>query len=389
MEHNREILFEISDLIYNSLMGKITKEEQLKLDEWKNASDDNRNLYERICSDEVMRDKIRLYTNSNVQIAFDSFVRRREKRNIRRHLTVRISRYAAIIALPLFIVLFYFQREETEELPEQPGKMEVVKKNAPVLTLSNGEQMALYNQDLTLNEENGVRITMKTEGGMQYSMSDSMKTEMIYNTLTTPSQCDFSFTLADGTRVWLNARSSLRYPVAFTGNERVVYAEGEIYLEVAKDRKHPFFVVLNGMKVEVLGTSFNINSYADDGFAEVTLVEGRVATYVGKERYNLQPGRQLRWDKEKQDVNIKVVNVEDYIAWKSGQYIFKGRALSEVAKVLQRWYDVDIVFESEECAKVVYTGVIYKEENFDAFVQRLKETSSLLCRVEEGKLYIR
>jgi len=370
-------------------MGKITKEEQLKLDEWKNASDDNRNLYERICSDEVMRDKIRLYTNSNVQIAFDSFVRRREKRNIRRHLTVRISRYAAIIALPLFIVLFYFQREETEELPKQPGKMEVVKKNAPVLTLSNGEQMALYNQDLTLNEENGVRITMKTEGGMQYSMSDSMKTEMIYNTLTTPSQCDFSFTLADGTRVWLNARSSLRYPVAFTGNERVVYAEGEIYLEVAKDRKHPFFVVLNGMKVEVLGTSFNINSYADDGFAEVTLVEGRVATYVGKERYNLQPGRQLRWDKEKQDINIKVVNVEDYIAWKSGQYIFKGRALSEVAKVLQRWYDVDIVFESEECAKVVYTGVIYKEENFDAFVQRLKETSSLLCRVEEGKLYIR
>lgn len=175
MEHNKEIWFEISDMIYNSLAGEITEEEQLKLDEWKNASDENRDLYERICSDEVMQDKIRLYANSNVQTAFDSFVRRREKKDTRRRLIVRISRYAAIIALPLFIALFYFQREVTEELPEQLGKMEEVKKNAPVLTLSNGEQMVLYNQDLTLNEENGVQITMKTEGGMQYSTSDSTK----------------------------------------------------------------------------------------------------------------------------------------------------------------------------------------------------------------------
>ena len=118
-------------------------------------------------------------------------------------------------------------------------------------------------------------------------------------------------------------------------------------------------------------------------------MEGRVATYVGKERYNLQPGRQLRWDKENQDVNIKVVNVEDYIAWKDGQYVFKGRALSEVARVLQRWYEVEIVFESEESAKVIYTGVIYKEESFDAFIQRLRETSSLSCRIEGDKLYVK
>ena len=230
---------------------------------------------------------------------------------------------------------------------------------------------------------------MKTTGGMQYNTSDSTKSEMVYNTLTTPSQCDFTFTLADGTRVWLNAKSSLRYPVAFTGNERVVYAEGEIYLEVAKDRKHPFFVVLNGMKVEVLGTSFNINSYADENFAEVTLVEGHVAAHVDDDSYDLLPNRQLRWDKENQSVDIKMVNVNDYIAWKEGHYIFKGRMLSEVAKVLQRWYDVEVVFEDEESAKVIYTGVVYKEENFDVFIQRLRETSSLSCRMEGDKLYVK
>ena len=390
MEHNREILFEISALIYKSLSGDITREEQLMLDAWKNASERNLELYEKICSDKVMQDKIKLYSGSNVQTAFDSFIRRREKKNTRRRLVVRISRYAAIIALPLFVVLFYFNRAEIGDgLLELSENTVPVKRNAPVLTLSNGQEMILYNQDITLNEENGVRITMKTTGGMQYNTSDSTKSEMVYNTLTTPSQCDFMFTLADGTRVWLNAKSSLRYPVAFTGNERVVYAEGEIYLEVAKDRKHPFFVVLNGMKVEVLGTSFNINSYADENFAEVTLVEGHVAAHVDDDSYDLLPNRQLRWDKENQSVDIKMVNVNDYIAWKEGHYIFKGRMLSEVAKVLQRWYDVEVVFEDEESAKVIYTGVVYKEENFDVFIQRLRETSSLSCRMEGDKLYVK
>lgn len=390
MEHNKDILFEISALIYKSLAGDITREERLTLDAWKNASERNLELYEKICSDKVMQDKIKLYSDSNVQTAFDSFIRRREKKNTRRRLIVRISRYAAIIALPLFVALFYFNRAEIKDrLSELPENTVPVKRNVPVLTLSNGMQMILYNQDITLNEENGVQITMKTTGGMQYNTSDSTKSEMVYNTLTTPSQCDFTFTLADGTRVWLNAKSSLRYPVAFTGDERVVYAEGEIYLEVAKDREHPFFVVLNGMKVEVLGTSFNINSYADENFAEVTLVEGHVAAHVDDHCYDLLPNRQLRWDKENQSVDIKTVNVNDYIAWKEGHYIFKGRMLSEVAKVLQRWYDVEVVFENEESAKVIYTGVVYKEENFDVFIQRLRETSSLSCRMEGDKLYVK
>lgn len=390
MGNDKEILFEISALIYKGLSGEITREERLKLDAWRNASERNQNLYEKICSDKIMRDKIKLYRESNVQVAFDAFVRRREKKNMHRRLIVRIFRYVAVIALPLFVVLFYFNRAEVGDgLLELSENTMPEERNAPVLTLSNGQEMVLYNQDITLNEANGVQITMKMTGGMQYNTSDSTKSEMVYNTLTTPSQCDFTFTLADGTRVWLNAKSSLRYPVAFTGDERVVYAEGEIYLEVAKDREHPFFVVLNGMKVEVLGTSFNINSYADENFAEVTLVEGYVVAHVDDRSYDLLPNRQLRWDKENQSVDIKTVNVNDYITWKDGNYIFKGRMLSEVAKILQRWYDVEVVFENEESGKVIYTGVVYKEESFDVFIQRLRETSSLSCRMDGNKLYVK
>ena len=387
---DKEILFEISLLISRSLSGEITKEEQLKLDVWRKKNEHNEELFQRICSEFVVRDKINQYKQAEVQSAFDSFVSRRDRMFTRKHWIGRISRYAAIIVVPLFIALFYFNRIEIgKELPEQSENVVQVKRNAPVLTLSNGQKMILYNQNLTLDEENGVQITMKSEGGMQYNTSDSTKAEMVYNTLTTPSQCDFSFTMADGTKVWLNAKSSLRYPVAFTGDERVVYAEGEVYLEVAKDPEHPFFVVLNGMKVEVLGTSFNINSYADEDFVEVTLVEGHVAAHVEEHTYGLLPNRQLCWDKENRSVDIKTVNVNDYIAWKNGQYVFKGKVLSEVAKVLQRWYDVEVVFESGESAEVIYTGVVYKEENFDVFVQRLRETSSLSCRTEGDKLYVK
>ena len=252
-----------------------------------------------------MREKLAQYKSANVQTAFDTFVKRREKLHSGQRWIGKLSRYAAIFIVPVLAVVFYYSQRENVEITEQPQSKSgvfTIQRNLPVLTLSNGKEMVLYNQELLLEEENGVRISVNEEGRMQYDRADSVGTEMVYNTLTTPSQCDFTFTLADGTKVWMNAKSSLRYPVAFQGRERVVYAEGEIYLEVARDEKHPFFVMLNGMKVEVLGTSFNVNSYADENYTEVTLVEGHVAAYVDDKNYDLLPSRQLRWDKENERI---------------------------------------------------------------------------------------
>ena len=390
--NDKEILFKISLLISKSLSGNITKGEQAELDSWREENEYNQRLFEQICSETTMREKFDQYKHSNVQTAFDAFVKKREELHSRRRWIGTLSRYAAIIIVPVLVVVFYYSKKETVKVTERSqfaSELASIQRNLPVLTLSNGKEMVLYNQELLLEEENGVRISVNEEGRMQYDKADSVGAEMVYNTLTTPSQCDFMFILVDGTRVWMNAKSSLRYPVAFHGKERVVYAEGEIYLEVARDEKHPFFVMLNGMKVEVLGTSFNVNSYADEDYAEVTLVEGRVAAHVDDKSYDLLPSRQLRWDKKNESVDIRIVNVDDYIAWKRGQYVFKGRSLEEVAKVLERWYDMEIIFEDEKSKKTVYTGVINKEENFDAFVLRLRETSSLSCRMESNRLYIK
>lgn len=391
LKGEKDIWLELSRLITNFLSGELTVEEELKLNEWKEASESNKELLAEITSNAEMKSKLERYRNSDVQKAFESFVQKRKKlqtsSKIRR--IWKFCRYAAIFLIFCFSILFYYKGEKRTlpfKITETVGEF---KRGNPVLTLSNGSHLIIQDQDLTLNEENGVQINMRSGSEMMYHCADSIHTGLVYNTLTTPAQCDFHFKLADGTKVWLNACSSLRYPVAFTGSERVVYAEGEIYLEVAEDSKHPFFVELNGMKVKVIGTAFNINSYANEEFVEVTLAKGQVAAFVNDKQYDLLPNHQLRMYKENHNVNIKTVNVDDYISWKEGQYVFKGILLSEAAKVLERWYDVAIIFENKNCGNAIYTGVIDKEEPIEVFLQRLCETSTFTSKKEGKIIYVK
>lgn len=390
MDSKKEILFEISRLISKSLAGKITRDEQAKLDSWKRASGHNKMLFDRIYSDVVAREKIRQYREADVQTAFDFFVRRRKVLGDRRRRVRRMVQYAAMLLLPLGVALFYFNREEGEVMSKENQRVEVAVtgRRVPTLTLSNGQEMVLYGEGILLDEVQGIQVRENEAGGLEYCVPDSVKGETVYNTLETPVLCDYSFTLADGTKVWLNAGSKLRYPVAFGGDERVVYASGEMYFEVARDESHPFFVEMDGVRVKVLGTSFNVNAYKGDRLVEVTLVSGKVEAYAGERCYELKPDDQLRYDRERSYVEMAVVDAGDSIAWKDGQYVFRGKKLADVARILERWYAVEIVLEGS-VGESIFTGVVNKEESFDAFVQRLGETSSLLCRMEGNKLYVR
>ena len=389
----REEFFDISNLIFRSLAGILSAEEQDRLDEWVGRSAHNRELYERICSEKTMRGKLDAYRGSDVQAAFDAFVRRRERRERRRRAIVWVGRCAAAMVLPLALAVWVWMREDP--LPAEPVAHVVVDgdkvvENMPVLTLANGMRVTVGHSAQCINGGNGVQILLDEEGRMSYTASDSTRDVTVYNTLTTPVQCDFVFTLEDGTRVWLNAASELRYPVAFKGGDRTVYASGEIYFEVARDEKRPFYVWLNdSVRVRVLGTSFNGNAYPDERFAEVTLVEGRVRTYTGDRTYELNPSQQLHLDREDGGASIRTVEVYDYIAWKDGQYVFREKPLSQVAAVLERWYGVKVLFESMAARSATFTGVIHKEESVRLLVDRLNASSTLQCRVEGKTIYVR
>ena len=185
---DKEMLFKISLLIFKSLSGNITKEEQAELDSWREESEYNKKLFEQICSETVMREKLVQYKSANVQAAFDTFVKRREKLHYRQRWIGKLSRYAAIFIVPVLAVVFYYSQRENIEITEEPQSKSgvvTVQRNLPVLTLSNGKEMVLYNQELLLEEENGVRISEDEEGRMQYDRADSVGSEMEYNTLTT------------------------------------------------------------------------------------------------------------------------------------------------------------------------------------------------------------
>jgi transmembrane sensor len=185
---------------------------------------------------------------------------------------------------------------------------------------------------------------------LQYNNAGKNGTEVLYNTLSTPRGRQFQLVLPDGSRVWLNSASSITFPTAFTGKDRLVKLEGEAYMEVAKDASHPFKVSINEMQVEVLGTHFNINGYVNEVLVKTTLLEGRVKvrSSATNQQAILVPGEQAQINRQNQTINkIKDVDVDAEVAWRFGNFQFNNADLKTVMRQLERWYDVEVVYNGE------------------------------------------
>lgn len=216
-------------------------------------------------------------------------------------------------------------------------------KSKAVLTLADGSLVALdsaVRQDI----QQEAATVRQQNGQLMYEPSVSETAIIQYNTLSTPRGGQFRLTLPDGTQVWLNAASSIHYPTVFTGKERAVTITGEAYFEVTKNAGMPFRVnTPGGTQVEVLGTRFNINAYADEDAVRTTLAEGAVKVSIGNEQVTLQPGRQAQVT----DRQIQVLrpDMAQVLAWKNGIFNFENSSLEEVMRQLSRWYDVEVVYK--------------------------------------------
>lgn len=200
--------------------------------------------------------------------------------------------------------------------------------------------------------------------------------------------CDYHLVLSDGTKVWLNAASTLRYPARFAADSRVVYVTGEVYLEVAKDENRPFYVVTDELEVKVLGTCFNVRSYPGEKTASVTLAEGKVETQIADKSYRLRPGEQLRLEEYFGGVSVVEVNTDEALAWRRGYYVFRKSRLAEVTSTLQHWYGVHIELTGELQRNTRYTGVINKEEPVEVFLKRLKEVAGVSWERNGNTIFI-
>ena len=368
----------ISDKISDILSKELDVGSQHVLDSWLAQNEQNKALFNKICSDNTIREKIYNYKNSDAEQAFNDFLKARKQRSNRR-IYYRFLSGAAVIAICFgFWALIRIQEQETQNLQvtETEQQLSDMPANKPVLTLGDGTRMNVWGDNLYFKEtEKGQKIML---GDSLLSQKEDSITADSYNTLEVPLRCDFNFTMSDGTRVWINAASTLKYPAKFAADSRTVYASGEIYLEVAKDAGRPFYVVVDGITVKVLGTSFNIRAYADENDTKVTLLEGKIAAQINDKEYTLTPGKQLKRDKTFGETSVRTVDPAEIVSWTRGYYIFKKARLQEVVNTLKNWYGVNIMLSSG-ASDIIYTGVVNKEEKLEVFLRRLEEDSNLKC----------
>lgn len=393
MDKERKEINEIAELIAKHLLKEISEREQLELSKWLESSEHNRELFSQMCEGSMNSAYFDSCARQEVEEAFRKFKLKRkeiEKSKFSSFWTGWLK-YAAILVLPILLAsgLWLFYHDHTVVSLELAVSSQGSNQKHPILTLSDGREMVVSKGNLRSGQLAGINVGGKDSAELVYSDHTVAENRREYHTLTTPPQCDYHFTLADGTKVWVNAQSAIKYPVMFGYDERVIYARGEIYLEVAKDSLRPFYVVTDDVKIQVLGTSFNVNAYSDEAYTTVTLAEGKIAAFIHSDSYRLSPGDQLAMNRSDHKVIVRKVDVNNVIAWKDGLYIFRGQTLEEVAKVLKRWYDIDFVFDNALVRETEYTGVVKKEENIESFIRIVNEISSFECQLKDNILYIK
>lgn len=276
--------------------------------------------------------------------------------------------------LPLSLGVFLLIRENKQEkvvyaeVPVQPGRKQAV------LTLSSGQQVMLADTIVHVNEK-GMVISNFPDKELVYKiMNDTMKTETIYNTVTVPRGGEYKLVLADGTIVWLNSDSHIRYPVTFSGNTRQVELEGEAYFEVAKDVEKPFIVRMNEYNVRVTGTQFNVRNYLNESLA-TTLVEGGVQIERKGKVDRLRPGQQAVL--ENNEIRIRVVNVEEQVAWRHGAFGFTQCRLENIMEELARWYDVDVFYMNQQVKDYHFSAWFKRSSSINEVINILEKTKKI------------
>lgn len=255
-----------------------------------------------------------------------------------------------------------------------------------ILTLGTGQQLLLDSvPDDHLAMQGNTRVEKIKGGQLIYQSRGDQPAAVTYNTLTTPRGGQYRVRLSDGTLVWLNAASALKYPTAFTGSDRTVELTGEAYFEVAPDQHQPFFVRHNGLLVTVLGTHFDVDAYPDEPTARVTLLEGAVNVSNGTAVKKLHPGQQVLLYGATIAIN-EDADAEQVIAWKNGRFQFDGATIESVMRELSRWYDVDVEYAGEKPIGH-FIGEISRTDDIFEVLRMLSQTRSVHFKIE-GKTII-
>jgi hypothetical protein len=357
--HNERIRY----LITQHLKGELPIKEQIELQEWVNASHDHQEIIDQLSDPDKLREDLKEYAEvrANVWDKIDAGIKTPAYvegpsapiaptiQPIRR----RLRPYIAAASVAMIILIGYlFLRTRRAAIENSPVSVPVASTDiAPggdkaILKLSNDSTIILENAANGNLTTQGSAKLIKEKNSLSYTVAPAVreKESEVFNTLSTPRAGQFKLVLPDGTKVWLNNASSLRYPTSFAGTTREVQLTGEAYFEVAKNSDQPFLVEIPNATVHVLGTSFNIMAYGDEPAIRTTLLTGKVSISTATRQSLLSPGEQGVLNDDGSIAVAKDIDTDEVIAWQRGFFNFTGASLRDVLRQLARWYDVEVVY---------------------------------------------
>ena len=260
------------------------------------------------------------------------------------------------------------------------------------LILATGEKVCLGQKSEMIAGKKEIGIRNDSLTGLDYAMAKMQNDdgEAVFNMIRVPIGGFYQLTLADGTRVWLNSMTDIRYPVTFTGESREVYLKGEAYFEVSKDTSKPFIVRLNGSKVTVLGTSFNIKAYEDENNIYTSLVQGavRFTNDGNREQVELKPGMQCIWNSGSGKTEVYEVDMEQFVSWKDGRFVFELITLDAMMRQLKRWYDIDVVYQDEKVKTYEFWGTIDRNMDLNKVLSIVAKVSKVAFEVQGKTVFV-
>ncbi len=382
MENN-----DIDGLIARFLASEGTPEETERLDRWL-AEEESHVRYFYRCKN--------LYDVNHPAFSLEDIHVEKAYRKIfdsqnygRKVLWRKLIAVAAVVFVVMTSGILYFLREENRPVVLSGDKaLQYRQVEVATLMLSTGEEILL--------DEPGVRgiagndIARVEKNVIEYVPKDSVVEKEEFHLLRVPRGGEFFLTLSDGTKIWVNADTKVRYPVRFAGKERRIFVEGEAYLEVARDTTSPFKVVMPRNEVVVLGTSFNVTSYPEEKSDRVTLVSGKVNVRSGiaGQSLVLHPGEQVVVDKEDGKMEKRSVDTELYCSWREGELAFKSSSLEYILNTLARRYNLMIHWQDESLKRLSFSGEIKKYDQIDRLLKMISHTGDVKFAIQDRDIIV-
>lgn len=374
---------ELAVVIARYFRGEMTEDEELRFRQWLAEDPANAALLEEFKKGKNIAAKMRQYDHYDPVRNWKEVQRRIRGGNVWLY---RLPAAAAVLLL-LLGGSYWFLRSDKSVMP--PAEVIVAGGHKARLLTNDGTVVNL--DTLVTLSLDGVRVAKDDKAGLIYAKNVDFPGHNVvpgYHQLCVPRGGEYDLLLEDGTRVWLNADSKLRFPVVFGGKERKVFLEGEAYFAVSRDTMRPFRVVAEGQMLEVLGTEFNVNAYREEEQVYTTLVEGKVKVRNSEQKeVVLLPGEQAILEVNSGQLVKKRVYVEEFVGWKKGRFVFEDQSFEQIMRQLARWYDFQVSYVDESLKKVVFQGNIARYEDFGKVLKLLERTGEMKFEVR-GKTVV-